>query len=126
MENLKEIRNELLSLHKTLMDIEKENHEAQFGKVSPNQLLQMLFENEKFTWLRTISILVVEIDEMLADKKGVDKELADSLIKKTESLFDESEEFADFKAKYRVNLDTESSVAKHHKKLLELLEKEKA
>lgn len=126
MENLKEIRNELLSLHKTLMDIEKENYEAQFGKVSPNQLLQLLFDNENFTWLRTISILVVEIDEMLADKKGVDEAFAKSLLKKTESLFDESEEFSDFKTKYKVNLDTESSVGKHHQRLLDLLEKEKA
>ncbi|MBX7172972.1 MAG: hypothetical protein K1X72_18525 [Pyrinomonadaceae bacterium] len=120
MENLKKIRNELLSLHKTLMDIEKENYEAEFGKVTPTQLLQMLFENEKFIWLRTISILVTEFDEMFADKKGIDQELAKSLFEKTKQLFDESDNFAEFKNKFKVNLDTESAVEKHHEKLLNL------
>ena len=102
------------------MDIEKENYEAEFGKVTPTQLLQMLFENEKFIWLRTISILVTEFDEMFADKKGIDQELAKSLFEKTKQLFDESDNFAEFKNKFKVNLDTESAVEKHHEKLLNL------
>lgn len=126
MENLRKVRNELLNLHKTLMDIEKENYEAEHGKVSPNQLLQLLFENEKFIWLRTISILVVEIDELLADKNGIDQGLAESLFQKTKSLFDESEEFGEFKAKYQANLDTERAVAQHHEKLQSLFQNEKA
>ncbi len=121
MENLKEIRNELLKLHKTLMDIEKENYEAEFGKITPTQLLQMLFDNKWFVWLRTISILVTEYDELFADKKGMDQDLAISLLEKTKQLFDESDNFKEFKNKFKVNLDTESSVAIHYDKLLNLL-----
>lgn len=126
MENLRKVRNELLSLHKTLMEIEKENYEAKVGKISPNQLLQMLFENGQFAWLRAISGLVVEIDEMLADKKGFDQDLAASLVKKTKTMFDESDHFRGFKVKYQANLDTEGSVSDHHRKLQNLLENEKA
>lgn len=121
MENLKEIRNELLKLHKTLMDIEKENYEAEFGKITPTQLLQMLFDNKRFVWLRTISILVTEYDELFADKKGMDQDLAISLLEKTKQLFDESDNFTEFKNKFKVNLDTESSVAIHYDRLLNLL-----
>ena len=121
MENLKEIRNELLKLHKTLMDIEKVNYEAEFGKITPTQLLQMLFDNKRFVWLRTISILVTEYDELFADKKGMDQDLAISLLEKTKQLFDESDNFTEFKNKFKVNLDTESSVAIHYDKLLNLL-----
>ena len=126
MENLRKVRNELLSLHKTLMEIEKENYEAKVGKISPNQLLQMLIENEQFAWLRTISILVVEIDEMLANKKGVDEDLAASLFQKTKTMFDESDHFKGFKVKYQANLDTERSVSDHQRKLQKLFENEKA
>lgn len=123
MENLKEIRNEMLSLHKTLMDIEKENYEAKNGKLTPHQLLQLLINDEKFNWLRTISTLIVEIDEMFADKNGVNKDLQKELYLQVKSLFDLSSEddFVDFKKKYEANLDTEIKVAEHHEKILKLL-----
>jgi hypothetical protein len=124
MENLKEIRNEMLRLHKTLLDIEKANYEAEFGKLSPNQLLQLLFENERFTWLRTISTLIADIDEMFASRKGIDENLKRELYNKTRDLFDEeavgNEEF---KAKYHANLNTETNVAFHHVKILKLFAK---
>lgn len=126
MEKLKTTRDELLKLHKTLMEIEKESYEAENGKITPTQLLQLLFDNERFTWLRTISILVTEIDEMFADKKGIDEDLAVALLEKTNQLFDESDEFSEFKAKYQANLDTESLVGIHHEKLMKLLQKNKA
>ncbi len=124
MENFKEIRNEMLRLHKTLLDIEKANYEAEFGRLSPNQLLQLLFENERFTWLREISILIAEIDEMFASKKGIDEDLKRELYEKTYSLFDE-ETIAneEFKAKYQANLNTETDVAFHHVKVLKLFAK---
>jgi hypothetical protein len=117
MENLKEIRNELLSLHKTLMDIERGNYEAKHGKVSNVQLLNLLFEDKNFTWLRDISILVAEIDELFAAKNGIDSDLAQALFQQAKILFDDSEHHQNFKSKYQANLDTETEVEKHHLRL---------
>lgn len=126
MDNLKEIRNELLSLHKTLMEIERANYEAAFGKVTNMELLNLLFDHQNFTWLREISVLVSEIDELFASKQGVDISLMDNLFLKSKSLFDESEESIEFKRKYKANLDIESSVENHHQRLLGLFENKKA
>lgn len=126
MDNLKEIRNELLSLHKTLMEIERANYEAEFGEVTNMELLNLLFEHQNFTWLREVSALVSEIDELFASKQGVDISLMDNLFLKSKSLFDESEESIEFKRKYRANLDIESSVENHHQRLLGLFENKKA
>lgn len=126
MENLREIRNELLSLHKTLMDIERANHEAEFGKVTNLQLLNLLFENERFIWLRDISGIVAEIDELFASKSGLNYELGNQLYSKVNSLFDESEENELFKSKYQANLDTENAVSEHHQKIINLIKKERA
>jgi hypothetical protein len=123
---LKEIRNEMLRLHKTLMDIERANYEAKNGKVTNTQLLSLLFENDNFIWLREISILVSEIDELFASKDGFDDELERKLFDRTKSLIDESKTHEAFKAKYQANVDTESEVAFHHIKLLKLSAKEKA
>lgn len=126
MDNLKKIRDELLSLHKTLMEIERANYEANFGKVTNVQLLNLLFEDQNFIWLREISILVAEIDELLSAKNGVDKDFAKSLILKSEELFGENAKNEEFSKKYKANLDTERAVEMHHKRLLSLFEKEKA
>jgi hypothetical protein len=126
MENLREIRNEMLRLHKTLLEIERANYESKLGKITNVQLLNLLFEDENFVWLREISILVSEVDELFAAKEGVDYDLAASLLKRVKSLFDESETNDEFKKKYRVNLDTETEVAFHHVKILKLSAKEKA
>jgi len=126
MENLKEIRNELLRLHKTLMEIERENYEAQEGKVSNMQLLNLLFEHENFIWLRDISMIVAEIDEMFAAKTGIDMEMAETLFFQAHSLFDESERHPDFKSRYQINLDLESKVEVHHHKLQEFFKRKKA
>lgn len=126
MDNLRKIRNELLDLHKTLMNIERANYEAEFGKLTNMQLLNLLFEHQNFVWLREISILVADIDELFASKEGVNFENRFNLLKRSEKLFDESEENKDFKAKYKANLDTDNLVGTHHEKLLNLFEKEKA
>lgn len=126
MENLREIRNELLSLHKTLMDIERSNHEAEFGKVTNLQLLNLLFENERFIWLRDISGIVAEIDELFASKSGLNYELGNQLYIKVNSLFDQSGENELFKSKYQANLDTENTVSEHHQKIINLIKKERA
>jgi hypothetical protein len=126
MKNLKEIRNELLGLHKTLMEIERGNHEANHGKITNVQLFNLLFEHENFIWLREISVLVSAIDELSASKQGIDQEAANSLFAKAKVLFDETDEFQEFKKKYQANLDTETEVAFHHVKISKLLAKEKA
>jgi hypothetical protein len=123
MENLKEIRNEMLRLHKILMDLERTNYELKHGKITNVQLLNLLFEDENFTWLRELSSLVSEVDELFAAKNGVDNGLANKLFDQAKALFDESESNELFKKKYQANLDTETEVAFHHIKLLKLLAK---
>lgn len=126
MNNLKEIRNELLSLHKTLLEIERENYEAEFGKVTNIQLLNLLFEHQNFIWLREISSLVAEIDELFSIKNGIEESEINKLLLKAKLLFDDTENNFEFKNKYQANLDTETKVGKHHLRLESLFQKEKA
>lgn len=126
MKKLKEIRNELLRLHKTLLDIERANYETEVGRVSNLEFLNLLFANPRFGWLRELSGLVAEIDEVFADKSGVDHEAVGLLLKRSTILFDESNEFGDFKSRYQTSLKTEVSVLKHHQMLTELLKTDEA
>lgn len=68
-ERLKELRQALLRLHKTLLDWERAWYERANGsRLTSNQLLDALLADPQFAWLRGLSQMVVRIDEMLADE----------------------------------------------------------
>jgi hypothetical protein len=65
-ELLKDLRQALLRLHKTLLDWERGNYERANGRLTSNQLLDALLVDPKFAWLRALSQMIVRIDEMIA------------------------------------------------------------
>lgn len=69
---LRELRVTLLHLHKTLLDWQRREYELDHGVLPPTQLLQVLFNDEAFAWLRSMSGLIVRIDEALAAKPPED------------------------------------------------------
>ncbi len=65
---LRELRTVLLHLHKTLIDWQRAEYEQDHGPMAASQLLHIIFNDEAFAWLRTMSGLIVRIDEALAAK----------------------------------------------------------
>lgn len=93
----------LLRVHKSLLQFQKEKYEAQNDKqLSPYDVLHLSMSHEDFDWLKKITSLVVRMDESLDDEKTVVADLHRSVVTEVHSLFDESEMYADFKAKLMV------------------------
>ena len=65
---LVELRRLLLQLHKTLIDWQRRDYETTHGRLQTTQLLQVIFNDPSFAWLRTMSGLIVRIDEALEVK----------------------------------------------------------
>ena len=65
---LNELRRLLLELHKTLIEWQRRDYETTHGRLQPSQLLQIIFSDPAFAWLRTMSGLIVRIDEALEAK----------------------------------------------------------
>jgi hypothetical protein len=64
---LRTVRDQLLTLHKALLDAERATYEKAYGPVrSPGEMLQLVLNNEHFAWLRPYSGLIVRIDEWFA------------------------------------------------------------
>ncbi len=80
--SVRSTRNDLLKLHKTLLDDERFIYEKQHGLLSPTEFLQVLLEDTDFAWLRRFSILIVEIDEMFATKGGYSPESVPAHLRK--------------------------------------------
>jgi len=73
---LRELRTCLLHLHKTLLDWQRADYEQDHGPMGTTQLLQVIFSDEAFTWLRPMSGLIVSIDEALGAKLPASPALA--------------------------------------------------
>ena len=65
---LVELRRLLLQLHKTLIDWQREEYELDHGRLQTTQLLDVMFNDPQFAWLRSMSGLIVRIDEALEVK----------------------------------------------------------
>lgn len=123
-ELLKEGRNRLLSLHKSLVDFERSLYEGINGPVTPGQFLTVLLENADFAWLRKFSTLIVDIDEMLAQRDGFGDDTVNAHLKAMLDLVEMNDTDEYFKAKYQSALQQDPSAAAKQGKLRELLHKE--
>lgn len=120
-EKLKNARNILLKLHKSMLDLEREMYEGIHGKVGPAQFVNLLMEDEDFGWLRKFSMLIVEIDEMFDLKDAVTDEFVEANLAKVKELVEMKEPDEYFRAKYQFAIQRDSNAAGLHSQLKTLL-----
>lgn len=111
---LREARNKMLAFHKLLIDLEKKQLETGADAITPAQFLGLLMGDERFEWLRSISKLVVRIDESLELNDGIPPELLVKLNEEVNSLFDESEANSEFKEMVAIRIDSWSEAQLIH------------
>jgi hypothetical protein len=121
-QKLRELRPILLKSHKVLMDAEKDNYEALYGKI-PNkgEYLRLVLSHEQFSWLRPISQFIVQIDEVLMSKKPQPLERADELITAARNLLQQTEIGETFQARSEAIARNDPEMAAMHQKVTELL-----
>ncbi len=120
-ELLKSGRNRLLDLHKSLVDRERSNYESFNGPVTSGQFLNLLIEDAEFVWLRKFSTLIVDIDEMFAQRDGFDdKAVTVHLAKMREIVMLEGND-EDFVTRYKIAIQEDRSVAAIQADLNQLL-----
>ena len=120
-ETLKNARNILLKLHKSMLDLEREMYEGLNGKLSPTDFVNLLINDEDFAWLRKFSMLIVEIDEMFASKRGIPEGMIDANLDKVRELAAMAETDDYFKAKYQFAIQRSPNTAGLHRELKKLL-----
>lgn len=120
-ELLKNGRDLLLKLHKSLLDHERAIYEGINGPQTPGQFLNILLEDPDFNWLRKFSTLIVDIDEMFAQKDGFSEEVVELHITKLRGLVAMEGEDEGFREKYQSGLQKDLDAAAHQGALKDLL-----
>jgi len=120
---LADLRLALLALHQALLAMERINFEKVSGRVTTGELLQLVINHPQFGWLRIISALVVQIDEMLdADEPATAAQMT-SLVASARQLLTGSEN-KEFNNKYQAALQQEPEVVMAHSEVMKVLRRQ--
>lgn len=120
------LREALLRLHKSLLEMERRSYEKEHGKVTTGELFRLVVDDAQFSWLHNISEFVVRIDENLASEEGVsetDSRVAISLARK---IFAPTESGDGFQKKYFDAIQKDPAVVIEHAQLARLFSNEPA
>lgn len=118
------LREALLRLHKTLLEMERREYEKEHGKVNAGELFRLVVDAPQFGWLHNISEFVVRIDEALANEEGVseaDAHVATALAKK---IFAPTESGDGFQKKYFDAIQKDPTVVMEHAELARIFQNE--
>lgn len=120
-QKLRDIRSVLLRLHKTLLDFERESYERAHGRISNSyEFLNLVMHDPWFAWLRHLSELIVQIDELL-DAEDASESTAAALIEQSRLLLTPSEAGDEFQRKYFTSVQQSPEVVLAHGEFAKLL-----
>jgi hypothetical protein len=112
-ERLNGVRDALLRLHKALLESERVGYERAKGRIGSSQeFLQLALQHEWFAWLRPVSELIVQIDELLDGEHPMTDELASAIVERTRTLLTDGQ--APFGRRYHELLQRDPGVLVAH------------
>jgi hypothetical protein len=121
-QRLTELRNGLLSLHKTLLDSERAAYERDIARISSSgELLKLVLYDPWFAWLHELSEFVVLIDETLDAEEppgGID---AERLVDQSKELLAPNETGMGFAKRYFEALQRDPDVVLAHARMRKVL-----
>ena len=119
-QRLRDLSRELFRLHGLLLDRERQTYERQYGRVGSNELLRLLLNHDHFAWLRSLSGLMAQVDEMVDTDDPVTAHDAEPLLRETHRLL-KSGDSGLFQNKYRDALQESPDVVMVHAGISEML-----
>ena len=123
-DNLKVLRQGLLRLHKTLLDLERRDYERARGRIGNSyEFLQLVLKDPWFDWLHRLSELIVQIDETLDSHSESPATEADAkaLIERAKALLVPAETGSEFQKNYFLALQQSPDVVLLHSEVIKLL-----
>ena len=117
-----EVRLNLLDLHKLLLDRERGIYERSHDAIgSPGEFLSLVLEDAQFAWLRKLSGLIVEMDELLSVRTKSGDDDGEAALQRTRSLLRLHEDGDEFETKYYAAIQDSPDVVIAHCKTERLL-----
>lgn len=120
------LRENLLRIHKILLEMERRDYEKVHGQVNAGELFRLVVGDPQFAWLHSISEFVVRIDEMLAGEKAVTDSDSHESISLARKMFMPSSTGDGFQRQYYDAIQKDPGVVMEHAELARLFSNEPA
>lgn len=121
-QQLVDVRNVLLRLHKTLLGFERQAYERDRSKIAnSDEFLNLVMNDPWFAWLRQLSELIVEIDELLAAKETPNENTGLALVQHVRILLTPAESGSEFQRKYFAAMQQSPEVVVAHSEFATVL-----
>jgi hypothetical protein len=120
---LSELRQALVTLHKTLLDWERSAYDRVHGRTTGHPLLQAILNDPQFAWLRPLSELIVRIDETLANDVADIPGEADAIVAQARRLVSPVEQGAKYAERYQTALQEYPDAVFAHRDVALVLKK---
>jgi hypothetical protein len=105
----------MLKLHKTLLEHERMTYEREHGKIGNSyEYLNLVMHNPWFAWLRQLSELIVQLDELLASREPSSEGVAAAMIDQARMLLTPNEAGPEFQQKYFLSVQESPEVVLAH------------
>jgi hypothetical protein len=118
-----ELRHAMLELHKALLDAQRIRYERDHGRIrTSSEFLGLVLEHPAFSWLRSLSALIAQLDELLEERDERGDEELRALVEALRALLATDGANAVFSKPYRELVDAAPEVLVEHVKLWRLLE----
>jgi hypothetical protein len=121
---LNQIHAALLALHKELLDFERGRYEKIHGTIgSAGHVLSLVINDPWFQWLRPMTAVITQIDELLSSRAPVQPGAADALITQSRQLLTPVEGAHGFAGSYLQAIQESPGVASAHGEWRTLLQR---
>jgi hypothetical protein len=118
---LRELSRRLLRLHKSLLDDQRRVYESTRGPVASGELFRLLLADGPFAWLRPLSALIAQIDELLETTPAMAPAEADALVEHARRLFRPAGEDSAFTRRYHEVLQRSLEAVMDHAEVMRAL-----
>jgi hypothetical protein len=112
-DRLRDLSARLLRLHGVLLDRERRAYEDLHGSIPSHQLFQLVLHDAQFSWLRSLSAMIANLDAIVDADDPISAENVRSVFREVYVLL-KSGEGGDFQAKYIVALQESPDVIMAH------------
>jgi len=112
-DRLRDLSTRLLRLHGILLDRERHAYEERHGSVASRELLHLLLHDEHFSWLRSLSAMIANIDELVDADDPIPPESVRAAFREAYRLLKSGSGGA-FQDKYHVALQDSPDVIMAH------------
>lgn len=124
-EKLNELSRALTKVHRSILDFQKKDHEQkEERKLTPYEALHLAIKHPDFDWMRAVSSVISEIDELVGSKtEVVTEEALKSFKRRINELFQVGQQHVYFRQRLDIAMERDPNLCLEVAEIRSLLEK---